>query len=86
MRLFNNYELDVAVPDQVTAEHEQEQLDFLRAVMSTRVMKISMRFLVKRGKLQVLIATGKLVTTFSLSVYQFKISYPVQRKWVKNQL
>ncbi|EDW66742.1 endoribonuclease CG2145 [Drosophila virilis] len=49
MRLFNNYELDVAVPDQITAEHEQEQLDFLRAVMNTRVMKISMRFLAKRG-------------------------------------
>ncbi|KAH8417159.1 hypothetical protein KR222_005192 [Zaprionus bogoriensis] len=48
-RLFNNYELDVSVPDQVTAEHEQEQLDFLRAVMNTRVMKLSMRFLAKRG-------------------------------------
>lgn len=50
-RLFNNYELDVAVPDVITAEHEQEQLDFLRAVMNTRVMKLSMRFLAKKGKL-----------------------------------
>ncbi|EDW15117.1 poly(U)-specific endoribonuclease homolog [Drosophila mojavensis] len=48
-RLFNNYELDVAVPDVITAEHEQEQLDFLRAVMNTRVMKLSMRFLAKKG-------------------------------------
>ncbi|EDV94940.1 poly(U)-specific endoribonuclease homolog [Drosophila grimshawi] len=48
-RLFNNYELDVAVPDHITPEHEQEQLEFLRAVMNTRVMKLSMLFLVKRG-------------------------------------
>lgn len=48
-RLFNNYELDVTVPDQVTKEHEQEQLDFLRAVLNTRVMKLTMRFLVKKG-------------------------------------
>lgn len=48
-RLFNNYELDVTVPEQVTKEHEQEQLDFLRAVLNTRVMKLTMRFLVKKG-------------------------------------
>ncbi|XP_023176135.2 poly(U)-specific endoribonuclease homolog [Drosophila hydei] len=48
-RLFNNYELDVAVPDMITAEHEQEQLDFLRAVMNTRVMKLSLRFLANKG-------------------------------------
>lgn len=48
-RLFNNYELDVGVAEQITADHEQEQLEFLRAVMNTRVMKLSMRFLVKKG-------------------------------------
>ncbi|KAM8704184.1 hypothetical protein ACLKA7_008736 [Drosophila subpalustris] len=47
-RLFNNYELDVGVAEQITPEHEQEQLDFLRAVMNTRVMKLSMRFLVRK--------------------------------------
>lgn len=49
LRLFNNYELDVSVPDEVTPEHEQEQLDFLRAVLNTRIMKLSMRFLVKKS-------------------------------------
>lgn len=49
-RLFNNYELDVTMPDVVTKEHEQEQIDFLRAVLNTRVMKLTMRFLVKKGK------------------------------------
>lgn len=49
LRLFNNYELDVSVPDVVTPEHEQEQLDFLRAVLNTRIMKLSMRFLVKKS-------------------------------------
>ncbi|KAL7730936.1 hypothetical protein ACLKA6_014175 [Drosophila palustris] len=47
-RLFNNYELDVGVAEQITPDHEQEQLDFLRAVMNTRVMKLSMRFLVRK--------------------------------------
>lgn len=49
-RLFDNYELDVTLPDVVTKEHEQEQIDFLRAVLNTRVMKLTMRFLVKKGK------------------------------------
>ncbi|ALC45887.1 CG3303 [Drosophila busckii] len=49
LRLFNNYELDVSLGDIVTAEHKQEQNDFLRAVMNTRVMKLTMDFLVKRG-------------------------------------
>ncbi|KAH8307538.1 hypothetical protein KR044_000765 [Drosophila immigrans] len=50
LRLFNNYEIDVGVPDQITEEHQHEQLEFLRAVMNTRVMKLSMRFLVKKNK------------------------------------
>lgn len=49
-RLFNNYELDVGVAEQITPDHEQEQLDFLRAVMNTRVMKLSMRFLERKSK------------------------------------
>ncbi|XP_062123023.1 endoribonuclease CG2145 isoform X1 [Drosophila sulfurigaster albostrigata] len=49
LRLFNNYEIDVSVPEQITEEHKQEQLDFLRSVMNTRVMKLSMRFLVKKN-------------------------------------
>ncbi|EDV49076.1 poly(U)-specific endoribonuclease homolog [Drosophila erecta] len=48
MRLFDNYELDVAVPEHPTSEHVQEQHDFLRAVMGTRVMKLTMRFLVNK--------------------------------------
>ncbi|XP_039493373.1 poly(U)-specific endoribonuclease homolog [Drosophila santomea] len=48
MRLFDNYELDVAVQEHPTPEHVQEQHDFLRAVMGTRVMKLTMRFLVNK--------------------------------------
>ncbi|KAH8381885.1 hypothetical protein KR009_000766 [Drosophila setifemur] len=48
MRLFDNYELDVAVTEQTLPEHVQEQHDFLRAVMNTRVMKLTMRFLVNK--------------------------------------
>ncbi|XP_030374549.1 poly(U)-specific endoribonuclease homolog [Scaptodrosophila lebanonensis] len=47
-RLFNNYELDVSVPDHVTPEHEEEQHEFLRAVLNTRQMKLSMRYLVSK--------------------------------------
>jgi len=50
MRLFDNYELDVAVQEHPTPEHVQEQYDFLRAVMGTRVMKLTMRFLVHKGE------------------------------------
>ncbi|EDW41986.1 poly(U)-specific endoribonuclease homolog [Drosophila sechellia] len=48
MRLFDNYELDVAVQEHPTPEHIQEQHDFLRAVMGTRVMKLTMRYLVHK--------------------------------------
>jgi len=50
MRLFDNYELDVAVAEHPTPEHIEEQHDFLRTVMNTRVMKLTMRYLVKKGK------------------------------------
>lgn len=52
MRLFDNYELDVAVAEHSTPEQEQEQHDFLRAVMNTRVMKLTMRFLVNKGRVR----------------------------------
>ncbi|KAH8271189.1 hypothetical protein KR018_001079 [Drosophila ironensis] len=48
MRLFDNYELDVGVAERSTPDQEQEQHDFLRAVMNTRVMKLTMRFLVNK--------------------------------------
>ncbi|XP_022222277.2 poly(U)-specific endoribonuclease homolog [Drosophila obscura] len=48
LRLFDNYELDVAVAEHTTSEHEQEQHDFLRTVMNTRAMKLTMRFLVHK--------------------------------------
>ncbi|XP_037732770.1 poly(U)-specific endoribonuclease homolog [Drosophila subpulchrella] len=48
MRLFDNYELDVAVAEHPTPEHIEEQHNFLRTVMNTRVMKLTMRYLVKK--------------------------------------
>ncbi|SPP84280.1 poly(U)-specific endoribonuclease homolog [Drosophila guanche] len=48
LRLFDNYELDVAVAEHTTSEHEQEQHDFLRTVMNTRMMKLTMKFLVHK--------------------------------------
>ncbi|XP_068157528.1 endoribonuclease CG2145 [Drosophila tropicalis] len=49
LRLFNNYELDVAVAEHVTPEHKQEQHEFLRAIMNTRIMKLAMRYLMHKG-------------------------------------
>lgn len=49
-RLFDNYELDTHTVEQVTAEEEQEEVDFLKAVLATPVMQKTMKFLEFKGE------------------------------------
>lgn len=49
-RLFDNYELDTHAVEQVTPEEEQEELEFLNAVLDTPIMKKTMKFLEFKGQ------------------------------------
>ncbi|TMW53283.1 hypothetical protein DOY81_001649 [Sarcophaga bullata] len=48
-RLFDNYELDTHAIENVTPEEEQEELEFLTAILETPIMKKTMQFLVFKG-------------------------------------
>ncbi|XP_061395520.1 endoribonuclease CG2145-like [Musca vetustissima] len=48
-RLFDNYELDTHTVEHVTEEEQQEEDEFLRAVLDTPVMKKTMKFLEFKG-------------------------------------
>lgn len=49
-RLFDNYELDTHAIEHVTPEEEQEELDFLTAILDTPIMKKTMQFLEFKGE------------------------------------
>ncbi|XP_013102425.2 endoribonuclease CG2145 [Stomoxys calcitrans] len=48
-RLFDNYELDTHTVEHVTAEEEQEEDEFLKAILATPVMQRTMKFLEFKG-------------------------------------
>ncbi|XP_037954584.1 poly(U)-specific endoribonuclease homolog [Teleopsis dalmanni] len=48
-RLFDNYELDSSAVEKVTPAEQQEELDFLQAILKTKIMKRTMNFLHKKG-------------------------------------
>ena len=52
-RLFDNYELDTHAIEHVTPEEEQEELEFLTAILETPVMKKTMQFLVFKGEFSI---------------------------------
>lgn len=47
--LFDNYELDSSVSENVTPGERNEENEFLNAVLDTQVMKTAMEFLHKKG-------------------------------------
>ena len=49
-RLFDNYELHTHIPENITAAKEQEQIDFLKAILATPHMQKTIEYLENRGK------------------------------------
>lgn len=48
--LFNNYELDTSVVENVTNSEKREEDEFLEKVLDTEVMKIAMNYLKQKGQ------------------------------------
>lgn len=47
--LFDNYELDIATDEVVTAAERQEEDDFLEKILDTAVMRTAMNYLKDKG-------------------------------------
>lgn len=47
--LFDNYEMDASLREDVTQSEQREENEFLDKIMDTRVMQIAMDYLKQKG-------------------------------------
>lgn len=47
--LFDNYEMDASLREDVTQSEQREENEFLNKIMDTRVMQIAMDYLKQKG-------------------------------------